>query len=106
MDLRHYYRKLRETEQSLTDEYLLIVSLETSDGGKAGRVIEVSRAVAAKMIVDGRAALANAEQRDTYLSGVEAARLAAQKADFARRVQVAIVSEDDLAAGSLGKRSK
>ncbi len=81
-----------------------MVSLETSDGGKPGRVIEVSRAVAAKMIVDGRAAVANSEQREAHHAAVEAARAAAQKAEFARRVQVAIVTEDDLAANAVARK--
>ena len=103
MDLRTYYRKIRETEQSLAEEFPLIVSIETSEGGKAGRVTEVSRAIAAKMLLDGRAILANSEQREAHLIAEEAARIAAHKADLARRVQLAIVT-DELAATAVVKK--
>lgn len=104
MDLKHYYRKLRDAEQSFSEEYPIITSLETSDGGKAGRVMEVSRAIAAKMIVDGRAVLANSEQREAYAAAMETARIAAQKADLARRLQLAIVTGDDLETGTQIKK--
>lgn len=104
MDLKHYYRKIRETEQSFSDEFPVVVSFETSDGGKAGRLVEVSRSVAAKMIVDGRAAIATPEQHEAFLTEQNAVRLAAQKADLARRVQLAIVSDNELSAIPTGKK--
>lgn len=36
MDVRQYYRKIREVEADLRETYPLVISLETSDGGKAG----------------------------------------------------------------------
>ena len=36
MDLRQYFKKIKDTEASIEDEYPLIVSLETTDGGKPG----------------------------------------------------------------------
>ena len=105
MELRHYFRKVREIEQSLTDEYPLVVSLETSDGGRAGRVIEVSRAIAAKMIVDGNAILATTEEQEAHWAAEDIARLANKRAELARRVQLAIVTENDLSAASLTKKN-
>ncbi len=93
MDLRQYFRKFREVEASLIDPYLLVVSMETPDGGKAGVVSEVSRQIAAKMIIEGRAVLANAKDEKLYRELQVVARKAAEKADLARRVQVAIISE-------------
>ena len=104
MDLRQYFRKLREIEQSLIEEYPIVISLETADGGKAGRAIEVSRAVAAKMILDGRAILASVEEQEAHRAAEGVARLAAQRAELARRVQLAIVTDEELTAASLAKK--
>jgi hypothetical protein len=62
MDLKSYYRKIRETEQSIVEEYPIVVSRESTDGGKAGALTEVSRTLAARLIVDGSAELAGAEK--------------------------------------------
>ena len=95
MDVKQYYRKLREIEATLTEQDVLVVSLETSDGGKAGRVSEVPRHVAAKMMLEGRAVLADEKSRRAYLEGQAVARRAAHKAELARRVQVAIIADPD-----------
>lgn len=57
MDLRDYYRKIREKEQEIAEPFVTVVSRKTSDGGRQGRKTIVPRAVAAKMIVDGKAEL-------------------------------------------------
>lgn len=93
MDLKQYFRKFREVEASLTDRYQLIVSMETPDGGKPGLISEVCREVAAKMIIEGRAALATEKDAKAYREQQASARKAAEKADLARRVQVAIISD-------------
>lgn len=58
MDLRIYYRKIREVESGLPGEFVVLVSQETADGGKAGVMTEVPRYSAAKLIVENRARLA------------------------------------------------
>ena len=93
MDLRQYFKKLREVETTIGDEFPYVVSLETSDGGKAGVVCEVSREQAAKMIVDRRGVLADDSQKDCHLKIQAARRKAAEKAEMAKRLQVAIISE-------------
>ena len=93
MDLRQYFRKIREVEATVTDQYPVVTSLETPDGGKAGRITEVPRAIAAKMIVEGRAMLATDAEREQYREQQEAAKAAAEKAELAKRVQVSFVSE-------------
>ncbi len=55
MDLRLYYSKIREVENTLTSPYVVVVSLATSDGGKAGVLTETTRHLAAKQIAEGRA---------------------------------------------------
>jgi hypothetical protein len=96
MDVKQYYRKIHEVEAGLTEPYPIVVSVETADGGKAGVVSEVSRAVAAKMIVEGCAVLASRAEKERYFEQQVAARKAAEKAELARRVRVAIISDDDL----------
>ena len=104
MDLKQYFRKIRDLEATLTEEYPIVVSRETSEGGKAGQIAEVSRANAARLIVDGRAALATDEQKRQYRDEQELAKQAAERAELAKRVQVAIVSEADLNPQVSGKR--
>ena len=96
MDLKKYYRHIREVEAGLGGPFVLVISNETSDGGKAGLISEVPRYVAAKMIVEGRAVLATAEEEETHRSNQLLARKTAEKADLARRLQVAIVTDADL----------
>ncbi len=57
MDLRDYYRKIREKEQEIAEPFVTVVSLKTLDGGRPGRKTFVSRKVAAKLIVDGKVEL-------------------------------------------------
>ena len=52
VDLRQYFKKIRDIESGLADLFPVVVSLETPDGGKAGIKTEVPSQVAAKMIVD------------------------------------------------------
>jgi len=104
VDLKQYFRKIRDLEATLTEEYPIVVSRETSEGGKAGQIAEVSRANAARLIIDGRAALATDEQKRQYRDEQELAKQAAERAELAKRVQVAILSEADLNPQVSGKR--
>jgi uncharacterized protein (DUF58 family) len=104
MDVKQYYRKIHEVEAGLSDRYPVVISLETTDGGKAGVLSEVSRPVAAKMIVEGCAVLASPAEKQQYLEEQALAKTAAEKAELARRVQVAIISDADLKAPTASKR--
>ena len=55
MDLKVYYRKIREVEEQIAAPDAVVVSGDTPDGGKAGVKIEVPLRLAAKLIVEGRA---------------------------------------------------
>ena len=93
MDLRAYYQKLRQIEASLPDADLVVVSLGTPDGGRAGLSTEVPRAIAARLIAEGNARVATAEEAQKHRElHVEARRLAEQAAK-ASRIQVTVVSE-------------
>ncbi len=98
MDLKQYFKKIQDSELTITDDYPLIASLETSDGGRAGIVVEVSKREAAKAIVENRAVLANEEQRKAYRQREAQLKKAAEKADLARRLQFAIISDSELKA--------
>jgi hypothetical protein len=95
MDVRQYYRKLREVESGMAEPYVLVTSLETSDGGKPGIVCEVSREQAAKLIVEGRVALSTNDEGNAFVAKRAAEKRAIEKADIARRLQVTIVSASD-----------
>lgn len=96
---------MREIESTIAEPFVLITSLETPDGGKAGMVTEVSRFTAAKMIIEGRAVLANDSQKEVYAAQQESARKAAAKADLAKRVQVAILADSDLGNPIAGRKN-
>ena len=105
MDLKQYYRKMREVEATLGSQDVLVVSLETPDGGRAGVVSEVSKSTAAKLIVEGRAVVANESESDAFREQQANARKAAQKTEMAKRVQVAIISDSDLDKPTSKKQS-
>ncbi len=93
MDLRQYFKKIRETEMSLTEPFPLVMSLDTPDGGKAGTVSEVPRDLAAKMLVEGRGVLADEKEKQAYFEQQKAAKKLAEKAELSRRLQVAIITD-------------
>jgi hypothetical protein len=66
MDLRMFYQKMRKVEQEITEAHVVVVSLETPDGGKPGIKTEVSRENASRMIVEGRARLASKTEAAEY----------------------------------------
>ncbi len=95
MDLKQYFKKIKDIEATLESPYPLIVSLETTDGGKAGTIVEVSRLEAAKAIAENRAVLASEEQKTAYVERELARKRAIEKAEMARRLQIAIVSNPE-----------
>jgi hypothetical protein len=96
MDLRTYYQKIRDTEATIPTQYVVVISRATDNGGKSGVPMEVSREVAAKMIVEGSAVLATADQATAFAVKQAAAQKAAQEAAAAAKVSVTVVSSDDL----------
>jgi hypothetical protein len=62
MDLRVYFQKLRSFEASIPTPYVVVVSQETPDGGRAGVKTEVRREMAAQLVIEGRARLASEEE--------------------------------------------
>jgi len=98
MDLKAYYRKIREVEAQLPAEDVVIVSYETPDGGVPGVKTEVSRRLAAKLLVEGKGRLATEEEAAEYRKEMEASYRRAQETAAASRVQIAVVSDAELRA--------
>ncbi len=91
MDLRQYYKKLHELEDSMTDTHVLVVSEETDDGGKPGVISEVSRRNACKLMLEGRAKLADAKQKQDFRTEEWFHREQFQTAKTASRLQFQMV---------------
>jgi hypothetical protein len=94
MDLRSYYRKLREVEATIPEEHVVLVSIATSEGGKAGVRTEAPKAIAAKLIAEGRARLANAEEAEEFRNGIRQAKEKFDQEEAARRMQVVVIPAD------------
>lgn len=97
MDVRGTYRKIRQIESTITDEFVVVSSLSTADGGREGVLTQVSRYIAAKLVVDGRARLATAEEAEAFHQKAAQAHEVAQEAQGAK-VQISVLSEQDLKA--------
>ena len=98
MDLKVYYQKIRELEQSFQSAYPVVVSLETPDGGAPGVKTEAPPRIAAKMIVEGRARLADAAEAKEFEDRKMEAKRVADHLQASARMQVTVVSESDLRA--------
>jgi hypothetical protein len=96
MDLRAYYKKIRETEASLTGECMVVVSVATPEGGKEGVRTEVPRMVAAKLLAEGRARLATEEETGEFHDSNREAREKFDQDEAAKRVQVMVIPSQDL----------
>jgi hypothetical protein len=80
MDLQLHYSKMRQEEQKMTDEFPVIASNESSDGGRANVFAEVTRRIAARFITLGLARLATGEEKKTFDDAKIEARLMAIEA--------------------------
>jgi hypothetical protein len=91
MDLRSYYKKIRDAEATVPGSEAVLVSLPTTEGGKEGVFTEAPRGVAAKLIAEQRARLATPEEATGFRDGLKAARLQYEQEEAARRVQIVMV---------------
>jgi putative exporter of polyketide antibiotics len=87
VDLKAYYKKIREVGRALTGDYQLLVSLATPDGGKAGVITEVATAVASRLIVETKARKATDEEAKRYREEQKAKREAQLKAAVSQSLQ-------------------
>jgi len=96
MDLKIFYQKVRDAETQIADDPTVVVSFETSDGGKADVLSEVPRPVAARMIVEAKARRASEQESAEYRQQMEGARRRVEEEASVRRVQVTVISESEL----------
>ena len=96
MDLRSYYRKVREADATLAGEDFVMVSLETTEGGKAGVRTEVPRRIAARLIAELRARVATDDEAREFHEANRDARAAHEEEQAAKRVQVMVIPSHDL----------
>jgi len=94
MDLKIYYQKIRNQRNTIRDEFPIVVSNETPDGGKSGVLTEVPRDLAAKLLVDGTARLANDVETAEFRQAQADMRKAVEDERAASRVQVTLVPRE------------
>ena len=108
MDLKNYYRKIRDLEAEIEDEFPVVKSLPTEAGGKGGKLTETTRAVAARMVVDGVAELASLQEAAEFRRVAEETRQREEERRRGEQVQFHVLSEGDLRAllkaGPKGRR--
>jgi len=88
MDVRLYYQKIRETQAKIADPFPVVESCETPDGGVAGRLTEVTPAIAAKLIVEGVARLVKETEAAAFREARAKAKQAADEALAAAKVKM------------------
>jgi hypothetical protein len=96
MELRSFFQLLREAEAAITSEHVVVASEATPDGGKAGIFTEVSRANAARLIVERRARLATADESAAFLKKQEDSTKIANLPVLDPRMPIAIFSEPEI----------
>jgi|HubBroStandDraft_1064217.scaffolds.fasta_scaffold1064278_1 D-ribose pyranose/furanose isomerase RbsD len=96
MDVKTYYQRIRTVEATIPTQFAVVVSLPTDDGGKKGVMVEVPRYLAAKMVVEGSAEIATAAQASAFQQEQAAAYRAVEDAAAASRVEVTMVSSEEL----------
>jgi hypothetical protein len=96
MDLKQYYQKIRDMESRITEAFPVVVSNETADGGKPGVPTEVTPGIAARMLVEGVARLATAEEAMAFQTAQAEAKRAADQAAAVAKVQFTVLSTTEL----------
>ncbi len=95
MDLKAYYRKVHEVESAIPTPFVVVIGLDTPDGGKAGTRSEAARPVAAKLITEVRARLATEEEAKIFYGNQADARREAEALAAAQRMQVTLVPSSE-----------
>lgn len=94
MDVRKYFRKIKELQAELGPADVIVCSLDTHDGGRAGVLTEVSPRVAGELIVNQRARLATPEETAGYRKAQADALHQAEEAKAAQRIQVHLLAAE------------
>ena len=105
MDLRAYYRRIRDLESTL-DEFVVVKSLPTESGGKGGVLSETIRLTAARMAVDGVAEIASAEEAEEYQRSRDEARKTEQERRRSSQIQFNVITDAELRSLARGGRPR
>jgi hypothetical protein len=98
MNLKDYYREITAQEAAIEEPFVLVISLQTPNGGRAGIASEVNRVTAAKLIVDKQARLATPEEAKKLREDREEKQRLKDLASLQERVRMTRLAEDELRA--------
>ena len=98
MDLKAYYKRIREIAAAIPGEYAVVVSRATPDGGRAGHFTEVPREVAARMVADGIAELASENEVSRFVEEAQMRQAEEERRRAAARIQVNLITEEQARA--------
>jgi len=101
MDVKQYFQRVRELAAQLPAEAVVIKSVSTTNGGRAGVMAEVARYTAAKQVIDGNAVLATEEESAVYHQEMEARRQVAERAQALNRFQISLSTAAQLPSLSI-----
>ena len=104
MDLKAFYQKVRQVAEKIAEAYVVVISLDTPDGGQAGLASEVAKALAAFLVVDGKARLATDGEAKQFRDQVAQAKAAADQLAAAGKMQFTVLSDADLRALKSGPK--
>lgn len=96
MDLQKYYERIRSLEREIVEEYPVIVSMKTADGGQADVFTETPRALAAQLIVEGKARLASEREAQEFRHKHALERQRKEEKELGGRLPLRVISEKDL----------
>ncbi len=96
MRLTGFFQKIREVEAAILEAFPIIVSLATPDGGKDGKMVETPRRIAARMIVQGLARLAEEAEAKLFRTAQAEATKVAEQAAAAAKVQLTVLTTAEL----------
>ncbi|WP_321474487.1 hypothetical protein [uncultured Paludibaculum sp.] len=93
MDLKSYFRKVKDLERKYQERDIYVVSIATQDGGKDGVLTQVSRRVGCQLMVEGKARIANEQEVAQFVADQAARRVAHEKQEAVSRIQVQVISD-------------
>lgn len=100
MNLKEHYAAIRQKADEISEPYVVITSLKTSDGGQPGVLSLVRREAAARFIVMNRARLASDEEIAEYFAEDNRRRAEFEHQQNLSRMHIAVVKESDFPSPS------
>ncbi|HEU0123426.1 MAG TPA: hypothetical protein VFQ91_23050 [Bryobacteraceae bacterium] len=98
MNLKDYYREIDEQLAQIPDAFVLVASLATPNGGKAGVVSEVSRRTAATLVVEKKARMLTPAETEQWQAERDQRQKQKDIAALQERMRMSRLAEDELRA--------